>query len=132
MSKRPYFRTAFGNQRVNEFQKLLISARHYYYPIFQWIWDKLSGKKSVWLRWEILGFFVYTLAAEYKYSYRNMQTFAEQVQTPLSLKIKSFSRLFSSCLKSFWNLEDFIKKGESFSFSISDIIDSERSGYLSV
>ena len=34
-------------------------------------------------------------------------------------------------LKSTWNGEDFQKKGESSSLSISELIDSKRGGYLS-
>ena len=75
--------------------------------------------------------FLNTLTAEYKYSRRNMQTFAQPVQTPLSLKEKSFSGDFLP----FWNLHEmqniFKKKGESSSLSISEIIDSKRGGYLS-
>ena len=65
------------------------------------------------------------------YSGRNMQTFTQQVQTQLSLKQKSFSGFFIVFLKSTWNGEHFQKKGESSSLSISEIIDSKRSGYLS-
>ena len=131
MPKKPYFRTAFGNQPVNEKETLLKSARHYYYPIFPWIWDKLSWKKSVLVRSKILGLFVNTLTSEYMYSGRNMQTFTQQVQTPLSLKQKKFSGFLIALLKSTWNGEHFQKKGESSSLSISEIIDSKRGGYLS-
>ena len=131
MPEKPYFRTAFGNQPVNEKETLLKSARHYYYRIFPWIWDKLSWKKSVLVRSKILGLFVNTLTAEYMYSGRNMQTFTQQVQTPLSLKQKTFSGFFIAFLKSIWNAEHFQKKGESSSLCISEIIDSKRSGYLS-
>ena len=75
--------------------------------------------------------FVNTLAAEYTYSRRNMQTLTQQVQTPLSLKQKTFSWFFIAFLKSTWNLKHFQKKGESSSLSISEIIDSKRGGYLS-
>ena len=74
--------------------------------------------------------FLNTLTAEYKYSRRNMQTFAQQVQTPLSLKQKPFSGFFIAFLKSIWNGEHFQKKRESSSLSISEIIDSKRGGYL--
>ena len=74
--------------------------------------------------------FLNTLTAEYKYSRRNMQTFAQQVQMPLSLKQKTFSGVFIAFLKSTWNGEYFRKKGESSSLSISEIIDSKRGGYL--
>ena len=61
-----------------------------------------------------------------------MQTLAQQLQTPLSLKQKTFSGFFIALLKSIWNLEHFQEKGESSSLSISEIIDSKRGGYLSV
>ena len=56
------------------------------------------------------------------YSRRNMQTFTQQVQTPLSLKQKPFSGFFKIYMK--W-------RTESTSLSISEIIDSKRGGYLS-
>ena len=60
-----------------------------------------------------------------------MQTFMQQVQTPLSLKQKNFSGNFIAFLKSIWNGEHFQKKGEFSKLSISEIIDSKRCGYLS-
>ena len=92
--------------------------------------DKLSWKKSVLVRSKILGLFVNTFTAESTYSRRNMQTFTQQVQTPLSLKQKTFSGFFIAFLKSTLNGEHFQKKGESSSLSISEIIDSKRGGYL--
>ena len=91
----------------------------------------MSRKKSALVRSKILGLFVNTLTAEYTYSRRNMQTFTQQVQTPLSLKKKTFSDF----LLRFWNLHKmeniFKKKGESSSLSISEIIDSKWGGFLS-
>ena len=71
------------------------------------------------------------LTAECRYSRCNIQTFAKQVQTPLSLKQKIFSAFFIAFLESTWNGENFQKKGESSSLTISEIIDSKRGGYLS-
>ena len=82
-------------------------------------------------RSKILGLFVNTLTAESTYSRRNTQTFTQLVQTPLSLKQKTFSGFFIAFPKSTWNGEHFEKKGESSSLSISEIIDSKRGGYLS-
>ena len=79
----------------------------------------------------MLGLFVNTLTAEYTYSRRNIKTFTQEVQTPLSLKQKIFFGFFIAFLKSIWNGEHFQKKGESSSLSISEIIDSKRGGYLS-
>ena len=91
----------------------------------------MSWKKSVLVRYKILGLFVNTFTAESTYSRRNMQTFTQQVQTPLSLKQKTFSGFFIAFVKSTWNGEHFQKKGEFSSLSISKIIDSKRGGYLS-
>ena len=71
------------------------------------------------------------MTGEYTYSRRNMQTFTQEVQTPLSVKQKTFSGFFIVFLKSTWNGEHFQKKGESSSLSISEIIDSKSGGYLS-
>ena len=85
---------------------------------------------SALVRSKIIGLFVNTLTAEYKYSRRNMQTFAQQIQTPLSLKQKTFSGFFIAFLKSTSNGEHFQKKGESSCLSIFEIIDSKGGGYL--
>ena len=79
----------------------------------------------------MLGLFVNTFTAESTYSRRNMQTFTQKVQTPLSLKQETSSGLFIAFLKSTWNGEHFPKKGESSSLNISEIIDSKRGDYLS-
>ena len=71
------------------------------------------------------------MTAEYRYSRRNMQTFTQKVQTPLSLKQKTFSGFFIAFLKSTWNAEHFQKKGEFSSLSIVEIIESKTGGYLS-
>ena len=91
----------------------------------------MSWKKSALVRSKILGLLVNTLTAEYTYSGRNMQTLTQQVQTPLSLKQKTFSRFFIAFPKSTLNGEHFQKKGESSSLSISEIINSKVGGYLS-
>ena len=93
---------------------------------------KLSWKKTALVRSKILGLFVNTLTAEYTYSRRNMETFMQQVQMPLSLIQKTFSWFFTAFLKSKWNGEHFQKKRESSSFSNSEIIDSKIGGYLSI
>ena len=91
----------------------------------------MSWKKSALVRSKILGLFVNTFTAESTYYRRNMQTFTQQVQTPLSLKEKTFSGFSIAFLKSTGNGEHFQKKVESSSLSISEIIDSKRGGYLS-
>ena len=87
-------------------------------------------KNSALVRSKILGLFVNTLTAEYKYSPGNMPTFAKEVQTPLSYKKKKFSSFFIEFVKSTSNGEHFQKKEESSSLSISEIIDCKGGGYL--
>ena len=72
-----------------------------------------------------------SLTANNKYSRCNLHTLT-QIQTPLSLKQKTFSRFFIADVKSALNLEIFEYKVEYLSLIISDIIYSERAAYLNV
>ena len=92
----------------------------------------MSWKKSPSVWCEILRLFVNALTADDKYSGSNMQNLLQQFQTPLSQKQKTFSRFFIAFLKCAWNLEHFQKKDEYPSLIISEIIDTERRGYLKV
>ena len=124
--------TQFGNQRVNEFETLLKSARHHYFPLIPRIQDKLSWKKSALVTSEIFRLFVNTLTLDVKYSRHNMQIFWQQLQPTLSQKRK----IFFDFLLHFWNsheIENIMKKKEEYpSLIITEIIASERDVYLSV
>ena len=61
-----------------------------------------------------------------------MQNFPQQLQTPISQKQKIFFGFFIVYLECASNLEHFKKKDENRSLVISEIIDSERVGYLNV
>ena len=61
-----------------------------------------------------------------------MQNFPQQLQTTIPQKQKMFSGFFIAYLECVSNLEHFEKKDESPSLVISEIIDSERIGYLNV
>ena len=61
-----------------------------------------------------------------------MQNFPQQLQTPISQKQKIFSGFFIAYLECAKNLEHFEKKDEYPSQVISEIIYSERFGYLNV
>ena len=81
---------------------------------------------------KIFTLFVNTLTAHNKYSRCNVHNFAQQVQTLLSQKEKTFCRFFIAFLKCACNLEEFEKKDEYPSLIISEIMDCERGGYLNV
>ena len=61
-----------------------------------------------------------------------MQNFTQQLQTPISQKQKIFSGYLIAYLECASNLELFEKKYEHPSPVISEIIDSERVGFLNV
>ena len=92
----------------------------------------LSWKKSALFWSEILTLFVNTLTGHNKYFRCNVHNFAQQVQTPLYEKEKTFCRFFIANLKCACNLEPFEKKDEYPSLIISEIMDCERGGYLNV
>ena len=62
----------------------------------------------------------------------NIQNFPQQLQTRISQKEKIFSGFFIAYPEYATNLEHFEKKDEHPSLVISEIIDSERVGYLNV
>ena len=59
---------------------------------------------------EIFRPFLKTFTPDDKSSCRNIQTFWQQVQTPLSQKGETFFRFFIEFLKCAWNLENYEKK----------------------
>ena len=78
------------------------------------------------MRFEILELFVNTLTTDDKYSSRNIQNLTQQLQTTMSQKQKTFYRIFITYVKSRTSSDDFVKKDESTSLSIYDIIDAEK------
>ena len=61
-----------------------------------------------------------------------MQNFPQQLQTHISQEQKIFSGFFTEYLECASNLENCEKKDDHPSLVISEIIDSERVGYLNV
>ena len=61
-----------------------------------------------------------------------MQNLQQHFQAPLCYKQKTFSGFFIAFLKCACNFEHFQKKDEYPTLIISEIIDAERRGYLTV
>ena len=61
-----------------------------------------------------------------------MQNLPDELQTPLSQQQNTFSGFVIAFLQCAQNLEHFRKRDEYSSLIISEIIDSERRGYLKV
>ena len=72
------------------------------------------------------------MTSDDRYIRCNIQNFLQQLQTPIPQKQKIFSGFFIAYLECASNLEHFEKKDEHPSLVISEIIDSERGGYLNV
>ena len=72
------------------------------------------------------------MTSDDRYIRCNVQNFPKQLQTPISQKQKTFPGFLIAYLEYASNLEHFEKKDENPSLVISEIIDSERVGYLNV
>ena len=68
MSKRPSFMQRFGGQHDSGFQTLLRLARNQIHKVHPLIRYSGSRERLVLVRTELLGKFVNTLTADYKYS----------------------------------------------------------------
>ena len=84
------------------------------------------------VRSELLGQFVNTLTADYKYSRQNRENLSQQVPMQTSLKLKTCSRFFIAFLKCTLNLVYFEKKDQSQSLSITEIINCKTGSYVTV
>ena len=100
----------FGRQHVNGSQTLLRSARNQFHTTLPLILDRGSRQRLVLVRCELLGQFVKTLTADYKYSPENRENLSQQVPMQTSLKLKNCYRFFIAFLKSMLNFEYFEKK----------------------
>ena len=62
-------KTSFDSQHVKRFQTLLKSWWEHFYHIFPSLWGGIIWKTSPWLKFGIIGLFVKTWTADYKYPF---------------------------------------------------------------
>ena len=84
------------------------------------------------VRSELLGQFVNTTTADYKYSRQNWDYLWQQVPRQITRKQKTFSGFLIAFLKSTLSLEYSQEKGQSRSLSITENINCKTSSYLNV
>ena len=101
---------SFGRQHVNGSETLLRSARNQLHTTLPLIRDSGSSKRLFLIRSELLGQFVNTLTADYKYSRQNWENLWQQIPMQISLKLNSCSRFFIAFLKSRLNFLCFERK----------------------
>ena len=123
---------SFSRQHVNGSQTLLRSARKQLHTTLPLIRDRGSRKWLFLIRSELLGQFVDTLTADYKYSRQNWENLWQKVPREISRQVKTFSGFLVAFLKSTLNFQYFEKKDQSHSLSITEIINCETGSYLNV
>ena len=119
-----------GRKHVTGSQTLLGSARNQLHTTLPLIQDSGSRKRLFLIRCELLGQFVNTLTADYKYSRQNTMNLWQKVPIQTSMKLKTCSRFFIAFLKSRLYLLYFEKKDQSHSLSITEIINCETCSHL--
>ena len=77
-------KTSFHSQHVKRFQTLVKSPRDDFYHIFSSLWGEIIWKISPWLKFEIIGLFVNTWTADYKYPFPDCQNVPFPIQIKLS------------------------------------------------
>ena len=126
------FQTQFRSQSVHGKQTFLKFVWEDVYPNFALILDKLSQKRSLFVRCGILRVFGNTLAAHHMYSRHNWGKFPQHVKTLLSRKGKTFFSIFIPFLESTQNFKHFEKKGQLYSLNSWEVVDSEKCGCLNM
>ena len=75
---------SFDSQHVKRFQKLVKSSWENFYDIFSSLRAEMIWKISPWLKFEIIGLFVKTWTAGYKYPVRDCENLTFPIQIQLS------------------------------------------------
>ena len=77
-------KTSFDKEHVKRFQTLVKSSWEYFYHIFSSLWGEMTWKISPWLKFEMIGLFVNTWTADYKYPFPESENFPFPIQIQLS------------------------------------------------
>ena len=77
-------KTSFESQYVKRFQTLVKSSWERFYHIFSSLWGEIIWKTSPWLKFGIIGLFVNTWTAYYKYPVSDCENLAFPIQIQLS------------------------------------------------
>ena len=93
-------KTSFDNQHVKRFQTLLKSSWENFYHIFSSHWAEIIRKTSPWLKFGIIGLFVNTWTANYKYPDPDCENLPFSIQIQLSSEQKTFSPFFIPFMES--------------------------------
>ena len=84
LTKKRRVRTSFDTQHVKSSQALVKSSLEQFHQISPSLSGEMIWKKSPWLKFEIIGVFVNTWTAYYKYPIRDCDNFPFPIQMQLS------------------------------------------------
>ena len=82
IQRRP--KTFFDSQQVKRFPTLVKSSWEHFYHIFWSLWGKIIWKISLWLKFGIIGLFVNTWTAHYKYPVPDCENLLFPIQIQFS------------------------------------------------
>ena len=128
MPKKSRFKGSFKKQHGKCAQTLFKFAWQSLYHIYWSLWTQLTFKKFLLVICKISRLFPNTLSADRKYSLLSRDNLTLPIQVQLSRKQKTFSQFFDAFLKSSVNFQHFQKKGDSHSWGISKMMESEKQG----
>ena len=77
-------KTSFDSQHVKRFQALVKSSWEHFYHIFSLLWGEIIWKMPSWNKFEIIGLFVNTWTADYKYPVLDYENLPFPIQIQLS------------------------------------------------
>ena len=77
-------KSSFESQDVKRFQTLLKSSWEHFYYTFRSLWGEIIWKTSPWLKFGIIGLFVKTWTADYKYPFPDCENLPFAIQIELS------------------------------------------------
>ena len=106
-------KTFFDRQHVKRFQTLVKSSWEHFYHIFPSLLEEMILKTSPWLKFGIIGLFVNTWAADYKYSVPHYENLPFPIQIQLSEKQKNIFAVFYSIYGISIKFRTFSKKRRS-------------------
>ena len=84
LTKKRCFRTSFDSQHLKGSQTLVKSSWEYFYHIFPSPWGKMIWKISLLLKFKMIGVFLKTWTADYKYPVQDCDNFPFRIQMQLS------------------------------------------------
>ena len=79
-----HLKTSLDSQHVKQFQTLVKSSWGHFCHIFSSLWGEMIWKISPWLKFHIIGLFVTTWTADYKYPVRDCENLPFPIQVQLS------------------------------------------------